>query len=120
MQNVWSLCHRNYLVSDLVNHGLLLKPNISVGRRKGYNNKACNSGLTRDRNDYLNVKKLAQHECRAAYHEYMSHLIGPHTNNKKFWLHITSCRKDYNGIPTLTVEGNTITDDLDKANALNN
>lgn len=61
-----------------------------------------------------------QHECRAAYHEYVSHLIDPHINNKKFWSHIKSCHKDYTGISTLIVEGNTITDDLDKANALNN
>ena len=47
-------------------------------------------------------------------------LIDPHTNNKKFWSHIKSCLKDYTGISTHIVEGNTITDDLDKANALNN
>ena len=89
-------------------------------KKKRLNNKARSSGLTRDCNDYLCVKKLAQYECRATYHEYVSHLIDPHTNNKKFWSHIKSCCKDHTGISTLIVEGNTITDDLDKANALNN
>ena len=72
-------------------------------KKKRLYNKARNSGLTRDWNDYLNVKNLAQHECRAAYHEYVSHLIDPHTNNKKFWSHIKSCRKDYTGISTLII-----------------
>ena len=62
-------------------------------KKKRLYNKARNSGLTRDWNDYLNVKKLARHECRAAYHEYVSHLIDPHTNNKKFWSHIKSCHR---------------------------
>ena len=66
------------------------------------------------------IKKLAQHECCTAYHNYVSNLIDPHTNNKKFWSYIKSCRKDHTGIPTLSVDGNLITNDSDKANALNN
>ena len=49
----------------------------------------------------------------------MSRISDPRVNNKKFWSFIKNCRKDATGITTLTVEGNTIKDDTDKANALN-
>ena len=49
----------------------------------------------------------------------MSRISDPRVNNKKFWSFIKNCHKDTTGITTLTVEGNTITDDTDKANALN-
>ena len=88
-------------------------------KKKRLYNKARSTGLASDWSNYKNIKKLSQHECRRAYYNYVSRISDPRVNNKKFWSFIKNCRKDTTGITTLTVEGNTITDDTDKANALN-
>ena len=88
-------------------------------KKKRMYNKARSTGLESDWSNYKNIKKLTQHECRKAYHNYVSRISYPSTNNKKFWSFIKNCRRDNAGITSLLVEGNTITEDVDKANALN-
>jgi len=106
----------NILVPGLINHGSPIEQNISAGKRKGCTRS---TGLESDWSNYKNIKKLALHEFCKAYHNYVSRISYPSTNNKKFWSFIKNCRKDNTGITSLSVEGSTFTEDIDKANALN-
>ena len=55
-----------------------------------------------------------------AYYDYVSRLFDSRSNNKGFWSFIKERRKDNTGVTSLSVGGTTVTDDTNKANALNN
>ena len=115
---VWSLCLTHILVLDSINQPWVTTRTKRICRKKKrLYNKAHSTGLASDWSNYKNIKKSSQHECRRAYYNHVSRISDPRVNNKKFWSFHKNCRNT--GITTLTVEGNTITDDTDKANALN-
>ena len=63
-----------------------------------------------------------QHECRRVRNQYFKHLLNPNSESghKRLWTYIKSKRQDNIGIASLEVNSTTYTDDLDKANILNN
>ena len=71
---------------------------------------------------YKELKRLIQHQCRKAYNHFIANLTDANKsgNSKKFWSFIKSKRKDQCEIPPLVYNGVTHTDDLTKANILNN
>ena len=68
------------------------------------------------------LKKHTQHEYRDVRNCYFKHLLNPNSENghKRLWSYIKSKRQDNIGIASLEVNNITYTDDLDKANILNN
>ena len=84
-------------------------------------NHARMSGSTEDWNAYCTAKRTAQRECRKAHNNYLTNLINPQSNrpNKKLFLYIKSQRKGCNGIPTLEVNGEVVTNNMAKAEELN-
>ena len=68
------------------------------------------------------LKKYMQHECRSVRNQYFKHLLNPNSESghKRLWTYIKSKRQDNIGIASLEVNSTTYTDDLDKANILNN
>ena len=86
-------------------------------KKKRLYNKAHSSGSAIH---WINYKKLAQRQCRNTYYDYVSQLFVSHTNKKKFWSFIRGCHKDNTGVPPLSAGDTIVTNDLEKANALNN
>ena len=89
-------------------------------KKKRLYNKARSSGSAIHWINYKEVKKLAQRQCHNSYYDYVSQLFVSHTNNKKFWSFIRGCRKDNTGVPPLSAGDTIVTNDLEKAKALNN
>ena len=71
---------------------------------------------------YKELKWLTQQECRKAYNHFIANLtdVNKPGSSKKFWSFIKSKRKDQCEVPPLVCNGATHTDDLTKANVLNN
>jgi len=94
---------------------------LSNKKRRLYN-KARTSQLESDWKAYKDLKHQVQRECRIAHDSYVSKLINNNisTGNKRFWTYIKSKRIDQYGIPTLEKDNKTYTDNVDKANILNN
>ena len=57
-----------------------------------------------------------QRECRKAHDKYVSNIINPDT---KFWSYIKSKRSEHCGISSLEKNQQVVTDNLAKANILN-
>ena len=89
-------------------------------KKKRAYNKARSSGSVVHWNNYKELKRTAQRQCRKAYYDYVSRLFDSRSNSKKFWSFIKGRRKDNTGVTSLSVGGTTVTDDTSKANALNN
>ena len=64
------------------------------------------------------MKRQVQRECRDSY---VSKLINDNNSagNKRFWSYFKSKHNDQSGIPTLVKDNKTYTDNVDKANILN-
>ena len=62
-----------------------------------------------------------QRECRKAHEKYVSNIINPDNkhSNKKFWSYIKSKRSKNHGISSLEKNQQVVTDNLAKANILN-
>jgi len=72
-----------------------------------------------DWENYQNLKKLSQRECRSAFNNYVSSFIDENSNvTKKLWSFIKNKRQDHTGISTLEHQGTTYTDSMSKANVL--
>ena len=71
---------------------------------------------------YKELKQFTQQECRKAYNHFIANLtdVNKPGSSKKFWSFIKSKRKDQCEVPPLVCNGATHTDDLTKANVLNN
>ena len=85
-------------------------------------NRARLTGRAEDWTKYKDFKKIVQKECRKAHNDYVSNLTGPDFQccNKRLWSYIKNQRKDQFGIPALLVDGQILSEDIDKAEALNN
>jgi len=85
-------------------------------------NKARTSQLQSDWSAYNEVKKQIQRESKKAHDKHVSDIINPDNkhSNKKFWSYIKSKKKNGQySIPTLEKNHQRITDNLCKANILN-
>ena len=95
----------------------------SLSRRKQRSyNRARTSNTSQAWADYYELKRQAKHECRKAYNRYISNLVDTNNsvrNSKKFWSFIKHQRKDQCEVPPLFYNGITHTDNLTKANILN-
>ena len=95
----------------------------SLSRRKQQSYyRAKTSNTSQAWADYYELKRQAKHECRKAYNRYISNLVDTNNsggNSKKFWSFIKHQRKDQCEVPPLFYNGITHTDNLTKANILN-
>ena len=93
---------------------------LTIKKKRLYN-KARASQLQSDWSAYKEIKKQVQRECRKAHDKYVSHIINLDNthSNKKFWSYIKSKKSEQYGIPTLEKDRQLITDNLSKANILN-
>ena len=91
-------------------------------KKQRLHNKACSSNLESDWSAYRNFEKHTQHDCRRVCNQYLKHLLNPNSESghKHLWIYIKSKRQDNIGIASLEANSTTYTDDLDKANILNN
>jgi len=69
--------------------------------------------------EYCKIKRKTQKECRLAYRNYVSSLAEEDRVSKRLWSFIKSQRKDHCRIPRIEHEGNTYSEHVDKAEALN-
>ena len=83
------------------------------------------SRLPEIRSRFLQLKSDIQRQMRQSHDVYISRLITDSEdrtssiNPKRFWNFIKKLRKDSNGIQSLKVDGNIITDSKEKANIFN-
>ena len=97
-----------------------------LNKRDRLYSKQRNSRRRADIEEYQEMRKVAQRECRQAYWSYLDSIITPTTPDetqkcsKRFWSYVKRCGQDSCGIPKLTdEEGNVKTAATDKANILN-
>jgi len=97
-----------------------------IGKRDRLFAKQKRTTLRSDKQDYLDIKKAVQKECRQAYWAYMESIITPsapedtHKCSKRFWSYVKRCGQDTGGIAQLTDKaGKSKAAPLDKANLLN-
>ena len=83
-------------------------------------NKGRSSVSATGWNNYKEVEKLVQRQCCNDYYDYVSRLFNSQSNSKKFWSFVKGHHKDNTGVSSLSVGGTMVTDDINKANALNN
>ena len=122
--------------SDICNHCLKLIPSkwsttkqnqpwitrhikqLSRKKQRAYN-RARLTNHASDWSTYLDLKRLSQRECRAAFNKYVSNFIDGNNNvTKKLWSFIKNRKQDRVGIGPLEYQGSTVTDSLSKANVL--
>jgi len=92
-----------------------------TNKKKRLYNKARASQLQSDWSAYREIKQQVQRECRKAHDKYVLDIINSDNtrSNKKFWSYIKSKKSEQYGIPTLEKDHQLITDNLSKANILN-
>lgn len=85
-------------------------------------NKARVTNSASDWSAYSDFKRHTHHECRRVRNQYLKHLLDPDSGNgcKRLWTYIKSRRQEHIGIASLEANNTIYTDDLDKANILNN
>ena len=87
--------------------------------------KAKLSGSKDVFNRFVTLKHSIQKDLRASYWRYINNLISPEDegsqqqSQKRFWSYIKSLKHDHNNITALSTTDGIVTDDLQKANALN-
>ena len=94
---------------------------LSCKKQRCYN-QARITGFTEDWLKYHQIKRESQHECYKAFNNYIANLVSTEEMcpTKKLWSYIKSRKQDFCGIGPLHVEGKTITNSQDMADALNN
>ena len=93
-----------------------------LSRRKQHlYNRAKLSGLSEDWNEYCTAKKLMQKECQQAHRKYLSNILDSTSGRgqKNLWSYVKSKRRDQVSIPSLEVNGITVSDAQDKAELFN-
>ena len=92
-----------------------------ANKKRRLYNKARQSSLPSDWDIYRNFKSYIQKECRRAHDSYVSNLFSStkSDNNKRFWSYIKSKRNEQCGVPTLECNNQLFTDNVTKANILN-
>ena len=87
--------------------------------------RAKHLGSTDIYNKFLDLKHSIQRDLRKSYWQYINGLIsfepahGEHQKQKKFWSYIKSLKKDHARISSLNTPDGLVTDDTQKAEALN-
>ena len=84
--------------------------------------KAKQTGLNKHWEQFRELRRQTTKALATSYKSYVNHQIGDSlkTNPKRFWSFIKANKRENIGIPTLRVNDKPITNDRDKANALNN
>ncbi|XP_072041141.1 uncharacterized protein [Amphiura filiformis] len=86
-------------------------------KHKAYN-RARKSDTPEDWETFRSLRKFVNRLTRSKHRKYIRDTCA--TSTKKFWTSIKSQKNDSFGIPTLKINGQLITDNIMKANALNN
>ena len=74
---------------------------------------------------FLDLKHSIQKELRKSYWQYINNLISPESSHhgyqqqKKFWSYIRSLKRDHTEISSLYTPDGLVTDNIEKAEALN-
>ena len=91
-------------------------------RRNKSHNKAKQTGLNKHWEQFRELRRQTSKALATSYKSYVNNQIGDSlkTNPKRFWSFIKANKRENIGIPTLRVNEKPITNDRDKANALNN
>ena len=91
-------------------------------RRNKSHKKAKQTGLNRHWEQFRELRRQTTKALATSYKSYVNNQIGDSlkTNPKRFWSFIKANKRENIGIPTLRVNEKPITNDRDKANALNN
>ena len=91
-------------------------------RRNKSHKKAKQTGLNKHWEQFRELRRQTTKALATSYKSYVNNQIGDSlkTNPKRFWSFIKANKRENIGIPTLRVNDRPITDDRDKANALNN
>ena len=91
-------------------------------RRNKSHNKAKQTGLNKHWEQFRELRRQTTKALATSYKSYVNNQIGDSlkTNPKRFWSFIKANKRENIGIPTLRVNDKPITNDRDKANALNN
>ena len=101
-----------------------IKPQIKrlSNRKQWLYNHARYTGQQSDRLAYRELKKVVQYECRKAHDRYVADLLSPNSGhaNKHFWTYIKGKRNEQCGVPSLVKNHQTFSDNVSKANILNN
>ena len=83
-------------------------------------NRARRSDLVEDWKEYHAAKNLMQKECRRAHNRYLCNMFNPDSDRGYKNLSYVKCKKrDQVTIPPLDVNGLTVSDSQEKANAIN-
>ena len=96
-----------------------------IRRRNILYRRAKRLGSTDTYNKFLYLKHSIQRDLRKSYWQYINSLIsfepthGEHQQQKKFWSYIKSLKKDHVKISSLSTPDGLVTDDTQKAEALN-
>ena len=79
------------------------------------------SGLPEDWTRYRAAKKLMQQQCRQAYTKYLSDIFDctSSRSHKNLWSYVKSKSRDHISIPSLEVDGTTVTGAQEKAELIN-
>ena len=93
---------------------------LSKCKKRAYN-KAKRTGKQEDWEQFRFMKKNVQSACRNAYNSYVSNMLTEDCDNnpKKFWGFIKSKRNDSSGVAPLRNEGVLYSENISKANILN-
>ena len=91
-------------------------------RKQRLYNRARYTGQQSDWVAYHKLKKAVQYECRKAHDRYVADLLSSDNGytNKRFWSYIKGKRNKQGGVPSLTKNHQTFSDNVSKANILNN
>jgi hypothetical protein len=90
----------------------------ALRQKKVAYNRAKKSDSTQDWERFRSLRKYVNRLTRSKYRKYIRNTCAE--SSKKFWSFIKSLNKDSFGITSLKHEGNLITDNTKKAEALNN
>ena len=84
--------------------------------------KAKQTGLNKHWEQFRELRRQTTKALTTSYKSYVNNQIGDSlkTNPKRFWSFIKANKRENIGIPTLRVDDKPITNDRDKANAINN
>ena len=90
-------------------------------RRNKSHKKAKQTGLSKHWEHYRELRRQTNKALATSYTSYVNNQIGDSlkTNPKRFWSFIKANKRENIGIPTMRVNDKPITNDRDKANALN-
>ena len=90
-------------------------------RRNKSHKKAKQTGLNKHWEQFRELRRQTTKALATSYKSYVNNQIGDilKTNPKRFWSFIKSNKRENIGIPTLRVNDKPLTNDRDKADALN-